>query len=59
MGEALRRDIGEDVLLSLIECAELSAMHFPRYMEAWSAYIQAGEQELLPWMRQMLVCGER
>ena len=52
-------DIGEDVLLSLIECAELSAMHFPRYMEAWSAYIQAGEQELLPWMRQMLVCGER
>ncbi len=34
-------------------------MHFPRYMEAWSAYIQAGEQELLPWMRQMLVCGER
>ena len=41
------------------ECAELSAMHFPRYMEAWSAYIQAGEQELLPWMRQMLVYGER
>ena len=51
-------DVGEEEVLSLIECAEHSTMHFPRYTEAWNAYIQAGEQELLPWMRQMLVCGE-
>ena len=51
-------DVGEEEVLSLIDCAEHSTMHFPRYTEAWNAYIQAGEQELLPWMRQMLVCGE-
>ena len=51
-------DVGEEEVLSLIECAEYSTMHFPRYTEAWNTYIQAGEQELLPWMRQMLVCGE-
>ena len=52
-------DIGEAEVLSLIDCAEESTMHFSLYTEACNAYIQAGEQELLPWMRQMLVCGER
>ena len=52
-------DIGEEEVLSLIECAERADNHFPLYTEAWNAYIQAGEQEPLLWMRQMLVCGER
>lgn len=52
-------DVGEGEVLRLIECAEHSVLHVPLYTETWNAYLRRGEQELLPWMRQMLVCGER